>query len=256
MAEYKHIRVEKRDGRADIILNREPVNILNIEMMSEIAGALGTLAADDELRALVLRSNLKVFSAGVDVGEHTAEKVDEMIRGFETMFKRLWSVRAVTIAAVNGAALGGGCELAIGCDIVVASEKAKLGQPEIQVGVFAPVAVALLPRLIGRNHAVEWLCNGNVMTAGEAARIHLVNRVFPVEGFEEKVDRFVEGFTAQSAAVIALTRRAIDETWDKPFAEGAEIADDIYLDTLMKTEDAHEGLAAFLAKRKPVWKHK
>jgi len=256
MNEFKFIRTDKSPGRFDIILNSPPVNILTIAMMEEIAAALGDAARDHSLKALVFRSEGKHFSAGADVSEHTADKVERMIEAFGGMFRALAAVSAVTIAAVDGSALGGGCELATFCDIVLASDRAKFGQPEIQLGVFPPVAAAVFPRLIGRNKAIELLITGKIITASEALEMGLVNHLWPVAEFAVKLSEFVSSIGSLSAASIAVTKKAIVQGLDQPLPGALRLADEIYLRELMATQDAHEGLRAFLEKRKPVWKDK
>ena len=132
---YQHIQMEMKEGLATIILNREPLNVLNIAMMKEINQALDSLKGE-KFKLLLFKARGKAFSAGVDVGEHLGDQVEEMIEVFHGIFRRMDALPAVSIASVQGAALGGGCELALYCDLVLASEKAKFGQPEIQVGVF------------------------------------------------------------------------------------------------------------------------
>ena len=256
MNDYKFIKVEKSPGRFDIILNSPPVNILTIAMMEEISAASGEAARDHSLKVLVFRSEGKHFSAGADVAEHTADKVEAMIGAFGNMFRALAAVPAVTIAVVDGSALGGGCELATFCDIVLASDRAKFGQPEIQLGVFPPVAAAVFPRLIGRNKAIELLITGKIITASEALEMGLINHVWPAAEFGAKAEELIVGIASLSAVAIAITKKTLNRTQDLSLAKALELADEIYLKELMATQDAHEGLASFLEKRKPVWKDK
>ena len=254
MSEYQYIKVKKKTGRLDIVLNNPPLNILTIAMMDEICGAVDEAAADKSLKALVFRSEGKHFSAGADVTEHTADKVEDMIETFGRMFRYISEVSAVTIAAVDGSALGGGCELATFCDIILATDRAKFGQPEIQVGVLPPVAVVIFPYLVGRNRALELITTGRVIKAGEAAEMGLINHFYPAEEFETKVEEFVAGITSQSAAVVSLTKKLVDRCLYLPVREALRVADETYLNELMTLDDAHEGLKAFLEKRKPDWK--
>jgi cyclohexa-1,5-dienecarbonyl-CoA hydratase len=256
MNDYKLIKVERSSGRFDIVLNHPPVNILTIAMMEEITAALAEAAQDRGLKAVVFRSEGKHFSAGADVAEHTADKVEAMIRSFGRMFRSLAGVPAVTIAAVDGSALGGGCELATFCDIVLASDRTKFGQPEIQLGVFPPVAAVVFPRMMSYSRAIELLITGKVISAAEAQQIGLVNHVWPVAEFSARVEAFMAGITSLSAAAIALTKKTLNRTQDLSLAKALELADEIYLRELMATQDAREGLAAFLEKRKPVWQDK
>jgi enoyl-CoA hydratase/carnithine racemase len=155
---------------------------------------------------------------------------------------------------VGGAALGGGCELVLFCDMVIASERASFGQPEIQVGVFPPVAVVALPGIIGPKKALEMVLIGDRMRAAEAERLGLVNRVVPPEELRATADEFVGKLTKLSGVVLRLTKRALRVGGVGGFAEGLAAVEELYLGPLMATEDAHEGLAAFLEKRAPEWK--
>ena len=207
------------------------------------------------MRLVVIKGEGKAFSAGVDVKEHTADKVNEMITVFHRMFRLLNSLEHPTLAVVHGAALGGGCELATFCDMVIASEEATFGQPEIKVGVLPPIAAVIFPHLIGRNRALELVLKGEVIRAKEAERIGLINKVIPTENFHQNVNEFIDTLTSLSAPVLRLTKRAVDEGLYRSVDEAISIVESIYLDELMRTEDAHEGLNAFLEKRKPTWKN-
>jgi cyclohexa-1,5-dienecarbonyl-CoA hydratase len=253
--EYKNIIVEEKEGIGRITLNRPPLNILNIEMMKEINNALKSFHGEN-LKALVLNSKCKAFSAGVDISDHTQEKVGEMIEVFHEIFSNMLAIKAPIVALVNGAALGGGCEVATFCDIVIASEKSKFGQPEVMVGVFPPIAAAIFPRIIGHKKGLELLLTGATILAPEAKEIGLVNHVLPVESFEEVSEKFLkESLADKSAVVLQLTKRAFIEGAKGPYTEAIKVIEKIYLDELMKTKDANEGLTAFLEKRKPVWKN-
>jgi len=255
MNDYKFIRIAKSPGRFDIILNHLPVNILTIAMMEEITAGLGEAARDHSLKALVFRSEGKHFSAGADVAEHTADKVEAMIGAFGNMFRALAAVPAVTIAVVDGSALGGGCELATFCDIVLASDRAKFGQPEIQLGVFPPVAAVVFPRMMSYSRALELLITGKIISAAEAQQFGLINHVWPAAEFVAKAEELIAGITSLSATAIALTKKTLNRTQDLSLTKALELADEIYLKELMATQDAREGLAAFLEKRRPVWKN-
>jgi len=252
---YKTIIVDEKDLIGRITLNVPPLNILNIEMMKEINQALKDFQGKN-LKVLILNSNGKAFSAGVDVSDHTKEKVKEMIQVFHEIFTNLHKINAPTVALVNGAALGGGCEVATFCDIVIASEKSKFGQPEIMVGVFPPVAAAIFPKLMWSKKALELMLTGETLRANEAKELGLVNHILPVENFEAEAERFVnEKLANNSAVVLQLTKRAFMEGATQNYSESIKKIEDIYLNELMKTNDANEGLAAFLEKRQPVWKN-
>lgn len=254
--EYKNIQVKVESGIGEIIFNRPPLNVLNIEMMTEINSVLKDFASDPNLKVIIFTGAGKAFSAGVDVSEHTKDKVNEMITIFHEIFHNLNEISVPTIAAVNGAALGGGCEVAIFCDIVLASERAKFGQPEIKVGVLPPIAAVMFPRLMDRKKAMELILTGDVISAHEAKELGLVNQVLPVDEFEEKKNEFVKKFTNLSASVLKITKKSINQTIGLDYQNAIKSVEDLYLNELMSTEDANEGLAAFLEKREPIWKNR
>jgi cyclohexa-1,5-dienecarbonyl-CoA hydratase len=251
--EPSSIAYEIRDAVAQITLRRPPLNILDIPMMEELQDALGRVHST-EAKVLVIRHDGRAFSAGVSILDHTPNKVREMLEKFHSIFRLLNSLAVPSLALVDGMALGGGCELALFCDMVIASDRATFGQPEIKVGVFPPIAAALFPRLIGRNRALELLITGEVIDAAEAAAIGLINKVFPTSAFRAMADEFTGKLSSLSAPVLKLTKRAVDRGLYASVAEAITVAEQIYLGELMQTNDAREGLNAFLEKRKPVWK--
>ncbi len=253
---FEFIGFEKRDGMARLVLNKPPYNVLDIAMMREINTALESLSEDAAVKVLVFEAaqGSKAFSAGVDVSEHTAEMVEEMIEVFHRIFRLLDALGVPTVAVVGGAALGGGCELALFCDMIIASEKASFGQPEIQVGVFPPLAAVALPGMIGPKKAMELLLTGDRIRADEAERLGLVNKVVPPDELGAAADELVGKLSKLSAAVLRLTKRAVQVGSVGSFGDGLAAVEEVYLGSLMATEDAHEGLAAFMEKRAPVWK--
>ena len=190
--EYKNIKFEKSEHIATITLDRPPLNVLNLEMMGEINTVLEGLKEDPKLKVVIFKGEGKAFSAGVDVSDHTGDKAEEMIHVFHQMFFHMTHIKAPFVALVQGAALGGGCELATFCDIVLASEKAKFGQPEIKVGVFPPIAAVTFPRFVGQKKALELLLTGDTVSAQEARDMGLINAVFPVDEFDEGTAKFIE----------------------------------------------------------------
>ncbi len=251
----EHLRLERgEDGVARLTLDRPPLNVLHIPMLRELDAALGEIAEDREAKLLLITGEGKAFCAGVDVADHTAERVEFMLETFHGALRRLLGLELPVVAAVNGAALGGGCELVLACDLVIASASAKLGQPEIQLGVFPPVAAALLPRLIGRQRALDLILTGRVIGAEEARDIGLVSRVAPADGFANAVEEYVGDLAALSRPVLRLTKSVTLEGMELPAAQALERAEAAYLNELMRLEDPHEGLAAFMEKREPVWK--
>ena len=255
MGDYRFLELNVADGIATITLNRPPLNVLHIPMLAELNTLLEAVLGEGSVAALVFRARGKAFSAGADVSDHTAEKVGEMIGQFHGVFRKLASTDALTIAAVNGAALGGGCELATFCDIVLASDRAKFGQPEVQVGVLPPVAACVFPPQIGLKKAIELNAIGRTVDAHEAHRIGLVNHVYPADEFEDRVAGHLEDIRKLSRPVVRMAKRATAMVDREQILSHLERVERLYLDELMKLSDAHEGLAAFMERRQPEWKH-
>lgn len=251
---FKHIQTDFKDGVATLTMNRAPLNVLNIEMMEEIANYLEGLMKEKSLKLLVIQAMGKAFSAGVDVGEHLGDLVYKMIEVFHKIFRLMDALKVPSIAVVNGSALGGGCELALYCDMVIATEKAKFGQPEIQVGVFPPIAALIFPRLIGRKKALELVLSGDIISAQEALALGLINKIVPEVSLIEEVNGFIDKFKKLSGIVLKLGKEATLAGLNDDMDKGLKVIEKIYLDRLMKSHDAIEGLKAFLEKRKPTWK--
>ncbi|MDT5295107.1 MAG: cyclohexa,5-dienecarbonyl-CoA hydratase [Acidobacteriota bacterium] len=255
---YRHIRfrVEERVGR--VTFARPPLNIFTIAMMREVDAALTECMGTRDMVAVVFDAvaGSRAFSAGVSVEEHQPETVYQMLESFHNVFRTLAQMGKPAVAVVDGAALGGGCELVAGCDIVIAAASAKFGQPEIKLGVFPPVAAVLLPRLVGERRARELLLTGEIFDAREAERLGLVNYVVESDQLEAKLQEILARLRELSAPALEMTRRAIDAARGRPFLEALERVEDIYLNELMKTEDAQEGVRAFMEKRKPDWRNK
>ena len=251
---FKHIQTELKDGVAYLTLNRAPLNWLNIEMMEEFNAYLEGLMKEKTLKLLVIQAMGKAFSVGVEVADHLGDLAPKMIETFHKMFRLMDALKIPSLAVVNGSALGGGCELALYCDMVIATEKAKFGQPEIQVGVFPPIAALIFPRTIGRKKAMELILSGETISAQEALGLGLVNKVVPEASLAQEANGFIEKFTKLSGIVLKLAKEATLAGLNDDMDQGLKAIEKIYLDRLMKTNDAIEGLKAFLEKRKPTWK--
>ncbi len=252
MNEAATIRV-RTDGRtAWVTLDRPPLNILDIAMMREL---------DHALTALVKRCDFivfqgagpKGFSAGAEVKDHTPDRVADMLHAFHAIFRILAQADCVSIAAVHGACLGGGCELATFCNFVVATESAKFGQPEIKLGCFPPVAVVTFPALVGLRVALDLILTGRTISAAEAKDLGLISRVVPDDALAAGVEGLLGELRTLSPAVIHLTRWALLDRAGMDFEKSLGDAEQLYLEELMQTEDAQEGIRAFLEKRAPVW---
>ena len=251
--EFKNILLEKKGGVAKLIINKPPLNILDIDTLEEMNQALAELRTDDEIKVVAITgAGDRAFSAGVAVGDHLGEKLPKMVEVFHKLFISLVEVDKPTIAVVNGVALGGGCEIVAGCDMAIASEKAQLGQPEIKLGVYPPPASVLFPRILGRRKAFELILSGDSISAKEAESIGLINKAIPAEEFDKGAEEFIKRFTANSGLALTQARRAIYRNFDLEFREALEVTG-VDATLVMSGENSIEGLRAFLEKRKPVW---
>lgn len=255
--DYSNIIFDIDGETAFLTINRPPVNILDIATMEEMNDALDSLMDNSGVKVLVITSTgEKAFSAGVDVSDHTDDKVDRMLEVFHDIFRKMSKLDQVTVAAIKGLTLGGGCEVAIFCDTIIAADNVKIGQPEIKLAVFPPIALLIFPRLVGLKRASELLLSGRVIDANEAERIGLINKVVPLDSFEAEVQEFIQPFLELSAVGIKYSKKGISLGLETSFAEGLKKIEKIYKDELMASEDAHEGLKSFLEKRKPIWKNR
>jgi cyclohexa-1,5-dienecarbonyl-CoA hydratase len=241
---------------ASIVLNRPPLNIINLEMMEELNAAWDEV---EDLKAQVVvisAAGGEAFSAGVEVADHVPEKVGSMLEKFHHVILKIRKSDCVSIAAIHGHTLGGGAELAMMCDLILAADDARIGQPEISVGCYPPVAVAYLPGAIGFHKASEMVLMGEPLGAVEAERLGLVNKVVPRADLNETVDSFVDRLLTNSSAVLALTKRALREGAGRHFEKALDRSEELYLRELARTDDMKEGIQAFLEKRPPSWKNK
>jgi cyclohexa-1,5-dienecarbonyl-CoA hydratase len=237
---FQDIRLNIDDRVGRITFARPPLNVFNIEMMREISKALG----ECNQRELVA------------IEEHVQDTIFQMLDAFHAIFRVLEQIAKPTIAVVDGAALGGGCELVAACDIVIASDRARFGQPEIKLGVFPPVAAVLLPRVIGEKRARELILTGEIIDAMEAARLGLCNHVVPGAHLEPKLLEVLAKLRELSGTSLSFARQALDLGRGRSIEAALEQQENIYLHELMKTEDANEGVKAFMEKRKAVWRHR
>jgi cyclohexa-1,5-dienecarbonyl-CoA hydratase len=235
-----------------ITLDDPPLNILDLEMLEQLREALGRIRPDRH--ALVIEAaGEKAFSAGASVQDHLGDRVETMLDLFHDCFRLLARLDLVTVAIVRGAALGGGCELALACDFVLAADSARFGQPEIQLGVFPPVAAWQLSRQLPPRRGLELLLTGETVDAAEAQRLGLVNRVFPAAELETRAEEWLGRIYRQSASSVRFTKKAFRLASPNDFHEKLGAVERLYLEELMQTHDANEGLNAFLEKRRPEW---
>jgi cyclohexa-1,5-dienecarbonyl-CoA hydratase len=234
-----------------ITIAQPPLNVLDLPTIDALHAALADAAARRSVKCLVIRSGVPgVFSAGVDVAAHAPDRAPAMLEAFHRVCRLIQTLPQASVAAVDGPCLGGGCELAACCDVVLATARSRFGQPEIDVGCFPPVAAVLLPRLAGRL-AYEMVLTGEPIPAAEAARMGLVNRVVP--DADAAAREWARKIEEKSGAVLALARRALRDAQAGTFDEALAARERLYREELLATPDAAEGVRAFLEKRKPVW---
>jgi len=247
------LTVDIGSSAARIALRNAPLNVIDIPMMEELAEALADIETRSDVSVIVLSGEGKAFSAGVDVAAHTPDKVEAMLHKFHAVIRAMIATKKVTIAAVHGHCLGGGAELAMVCDIVYTSASSLWGFPEIKLGCYPPVACTALAALVGQKRAAELILTGRTISGAEAAQMGLANHAVPDEKLAATVDHTVQELLRLSPAALAVTKKAI-YAWDAMhFDKGLARAEKIYLEELMKTADAEEGIRSFLEKRVPKW---
>lgn len=244
-----------RDRVARLTLRRPPLNILDIPLCRSLTTALRDLARRRDVGVLVVAAEGRSFSAGVDIGEHLPPKAVESLRSFHAVCRALLTFPRPTVARVHGDAYGGGLEIVLCCDVAVASASARLGLPEIGLGVFPPLAAALLPRIAGRRAAAEAVLWGEAMPAERGLRLGLVSEVTPAADLDAVVERRARRVASLSGAAVALARSALLRGAEGSFAASLTSVEGIYR-RLLRTRDAIEGLEAFLGKRPPAWRHR
>ena len=242
---------------ARLMLSHGKQNVIDFQMMDELSQVLDDLEHRPEISTIVITGAGEHFSAGVDIPSHTPDKVATMLKKFHDAIRRLVRTSKVTLAVVRGYCLGGGAELAMACDIVLTTDGAHWGFPEIKLGCYPPVAAAALAGVVGQKRAAELILTGRTFDGREAAQIGLANRAVPPgKEFNETISQYEQRLKALSPAAVAHAKRAL-YAWDSAhFEKGLARAEEIYLEKLIQTEDAQEGIRAWMEKRDPVWKGK
>lgn len=256
--DYKSIIVSKEDGYAIVQLNRPDVlNAINMQLMTELVDALQLLEKDDAVRCVIITGNEKAFAAGADIKEMAdASTVEMLMRDQFARWDKIRKIKKPIVAAVSGFALGGGCELAMTCDMIIASETARFGQPEINIGVMPGAGgTQRLTRAIGKAKAMEIVLTGKTFTADEAKEWGLVNKVVPVEYYLQEAKNLAKEVASKPPVAVRLAKEAVLKSFDATIEGGLEFErKNFYL--LFATDDQKEGMQAFVEKRKPVWKGK
>ena len=250
------ITCEKSGRVLSIIWERPPLNVFDIALLGELDRALASCARQTDVDVVVLRgAGERAFSAGVDIRDHTTEKVPEMLEVVHGVIRKLLALPQVSVAAVRGVCLGGGLEIASSCDLIVASEESSFATPEIYVGCYPPVALARFAGLIGYHRAAEMILTGRRFSAREAQSMGLINRVVAADQVEGGLAALKDELLGKSGAVLRLTLRGLRELSLQGFNQALRRSEEMYCNELLKTADVSEGVAAFLEKRPPVWRH-
>jgi enoyl-CoA hydratase len=253
---YEMILTETRGRVGLITLNRpRAMNALNNQLMRELMDALEAFDKNDNVGAIVITGNEKAFAAGADIKEMADKSIRQMMdRDHLAVFGRIRTVQKPIIAAVSGWALGGGCEIALSCDMIVASESARFGQPEINIGVIPGAGgTQRLTHAVGKAIAMEMILNDRRLTAQEAYQFGMVNRVVPVEVYVEEALKLAEEITSRAPVAVRAAKKMITQAFERTLAEGLAEEKQVFYN-LFATEDQKEGMKAFIEKRKPEWK--
>jgi len=251
------VSVEKTGRLTIVTFDRPPLNVLDLGLLHELDQVIESCARLSAVDVIVLRgAGQRAFSAGVDIKDHTREKVPEMLAVVHEVIRKLFALPQVTIALVQGVCLGGGCELASACDFILATEDSSFATPEIHVGCYPPVALARFSALVGYHRAAEIILTGKSFSAREALEIGLITRVLPKEQLETGLKSLLEELLGKSGAVLRIALKGLREASLKGFPDALKRSEELYCDELLRTEDVEEGVRAFLEKRKPDWKHR
>lgn len=250
---FAKITVDFTPPVARLTFANPPVNVIDFAMMDELVAVLEQIDQRSDVSIVVLSGSERAFSVGVDVKAHTPDKVPEMLGKFHSVIRSLLASKKLTVAAVRGSCLGGGAEVALVCDLVYTSTNATWGFPEITLACFPPVAAVALSALVGQKRAADLVLTGRTFKGDEAASMGLANAAVADADLDSEVQNAVARATKLSPAALAMAKKAF-YAWDAIHLDkGLARAEKIYLDELMRTEDAKEGIQAFIEKRQPVW---
>ncbi|HET6267374.1 MAG TPA: enoyl-CoA hydratase/isomerase family protein [Acidobacteriota bacterium] len=252
----QYVVCKEKDGMFQIILNRPPVNSFDIAMVDEITSIIADQQYRSELKVLVFSAAGKAFSGGFSTEDFSEDRGFQLIEAFGRLFEQLESVTLPIISIVNGPAYGAGCELVIFSDLAIAAESAKLGFPEIRMGLFPALASYLLPLKIHQKRAAELILTGDLLSAKDAERIGLINQAVPDDKLQEQAGIIVGKLLQFSAPVLKLAKQAMSRSHGKPPEEAIRTVEEIYVTELLPLEDSREGIRAFNEKRKPAWKNR
>src|SRR5882724_3265122 len=253
---FKFIQFDTSTFIARLTLNHPPYNVLTVPMMAEIAEAIEGLSSRSDIKAILVKSSQKMFSAGISLEDSKSDRVFQTLDAFNRVFNAIREISKPLVVVVNGPAIGAGSELVAFGDMVIATSNAKFAQPEVKLGVFPPFAAVMLPQMIGPKKTYELILTGEALSAEEALRLGFVNKVVPEAELTQQVEALLARISEFSGPVLEVTKRVIGSCIGRPLKEAMKTSQDLYLNELMSLEDVQEGLRAVIEKRKPVWKNK
>lgn len=254
--EFQFVKVNIEGEVARLTLDRPDHNLLNERMLTEIAAGINTLGERATIKLIVLDSAGKAFCGGIELGEYTQRRIFQLLDAFHAAFSAMLDTSKPVLVVVNGAAFGGGAELAALGDLVIATPKARFAQPEIRLGVFPPLAAAVLPYILGPKQALELVLTGEAMSAERARELGLVNWLVSEDELPQKVADVIARVTAQSGPVLTMAKKAILGSLGLPLRDGVRTSMKVFLNELADLEDSQEGLRALVEKRAPKWKNR
>jgi len=254
--EFQFVEFKITGEVARLTLNRPDHNLLNERVLAELSSGINSLAERRDVKLIVLDSATKAFSGGIEIGEYTQRRVFQLLDAFHGAFLAMLDTSKPVLVVVNGPAFGGGAELAALGDLVIATPKARFAQPEIKLGVFPPLAAAILPNILGPKRALESVLTGETMTAERAKELGMVNWIVSEEELPKKVEDVITRVTAQSGAVLTMAKKAILGSLGMPLRDSVRSSMKIFLNELGDLEDSQEGLRALVEKRAPQWKNR
>jgi cyclohexa-1,5-dienecarbonyl-CoA hydratase len=240
---------------ASIVLNRPPMNVINFEMLNDLHAAWDEVEGLEAQVVVISGAGDAAFSTGVDIADHMPDRIGESLKRFHELILRMRRSDCITIAAIHGHVLGGGAELAMMCDFIIAADDTRIGQPEISLACYPPVAAAHLPSAIGLHHASEMVLLGEPIDGIRAERLGLVNRVVPKADLDASVDSYVDKLLTKSSVALAMAKRSLRDAVGDQFEKALARSERLYLTELVESEDMVEGVQSFLEKRPPSWKN-
>ncbi|HEX6465785.1 MAG TPA: enoyl-CoA hydratase/isomerase family protein [Terriglobales bacterium] len=254
--ELKFIQFELSGPIAKITLNHPPHNVLTVPMMHEMAQSIESLNGRGDVKAILLQSSQRAFSAGISLEDSKSDRVFQTLEAFNRVFTATREISKPMLVVVNGPAIGAGSELVAFGDLVIATPNAKFAQPEVKLGVFPPFAAVMLPQLIGPKKTYELILTGEALSAEEALRLGFVNRLVPEAELQNTVKALLTKIVEFSGPVLEVAKKVIGNSMGLSIDQAMKKSQDIYLNELMSLQDVEEGLRAVLEKRKPVWKNR